>query len=84
MTGKKHKQDPEAGATERFDKDLDQTPEFNPDLERDDNDYVEEVDEPDLGELAAHLEGVNRDFEASEDYDDEPNEVVPSEDEEKD
>jgi hypothetical protein len=56
---------------------------FNPDLETSEDDDVEEVDEPDLGELAAHLEGVNRDFEASEDYDDEPNEVVPSEDEEE-
>jgi hypothetical protein len=64
--------------TERFDKDLDaQDEDFNPDLERDDNDDVEEVDEPDLGELASHLEGVAREHEASEDYDDEPNEVVP-------
>ncbi|HEY5787162.1 MAG TPA: hypothetical protein VIT65_20540 [Microlunatus sp.] len=59
---------------ERFDKDLDVDPHVE-------DDSYEEIDPPDLGELEEHLQSTGRDFEASEDYDDEDEVEVESEEE---
>lgn len=52
---------------------------FNAELEASEDDTVQEVEPADLDELSEYLEKTGREFEASEDYDDEPNETLPDE-----